>query len=83
MKVLSSFDLFFYLAQAVVPVCTTAIWNQTFTNIAGALSTSGSTATLFAYPYDIGFDGYRNMYVVDQNNNRIQRFPPGIIKIYL
>ncbi|CAF1116879.1 unnamed protein product [Rotaria sordida] len=63
--------------QPFVPLCTTATWNQTFYNLAGALSTSGSTATLLAYPYDVAFDGYDYVYVVDTNNHRIQRFAPG------
>ncbi|CAF2697913.1 unnamed protein product [Rotaria sp. Silwood2] len=63
--------------QAIVPLCATAMWNQSSSNLAGAMSTSGTTSTLLAYPYDIDFDGYRYMYVADRNNHRIQRFAPG------
>ncbi len=72
----------FFIAQAIVQVCATASWNQTYTTLAGSQSTSGSTSTLLSYPSDISFDGYRNMYVADNNNHRIQRFPPGINKIF-
>ncbi len=65
------------IAQASVPLCSTASWNQTFTTVAGSISTAGSTSTLFSSPYDVALDGYRNMYVVDYNNHRIQQFPPG------
>ncbi|CAF0947181.1 unnamed protein product [Rotaria sordida] len=58
-------------------VCQTAIWNQTFSTLAGSMSTASSTSTLLYYPYDIDFDGYENMYVVDYYNHRIQKFPPG------
>lgn len=70
-----------FLASAFQPLCATAAWNATFSVVAGATSTSGSTGTLLSYPYDVTFDGYRNMYVVDQNNHRIQRFRPGIRSI--
>ena len=53
------------------------MWNQTFSNLAGSINTAGSTATLFSSPYDVCFDGYSNMYVVDYGNHRIQRFRPG------
>jgi hypothetical protein len=72
----------YFIAQAIVQVCATASWNQTFTTLAGSQSTIGSTSTLFSYPTDIGFDGYRNMYVADNNNHRIQKFPSGLYKIF-
>ena len=65
------------LAQAIVPICSTAVWNQTFATLAGSLSNAGATSTLFNRPIDIGFDGQRNMYIVDLNNHRVQRFSPG------
>lgn len=71
------FTSIIYLAQAIVPVCPTAQWNQTFNTLAGSMSTVGSTATLFSSPADVAFDVQRNMYVVDINNHRIQRFAPG------
>lgn len=64
-------------------MCPTAVWNQTFGTVAGSLSNAGSTSTLLSSPSDIGFDGYRNMYVVDTDNHRIQRFPPGDIALSL
>ena len=63
-----------FLAQAVVPLCATAGWNATATTAAGAISNPGATATLISGPYNVAFDEYRNMYVVDYNNHRIQRF---------
>ncbi|CAF4993534.1 unnamed protein product, partial [Rotaria sp. Silwood1] len=63
--------------QAATPVCQTAIWNQTFSTLAGSMNTLGSTSTLLYYPYDVNFDGYGNMYVADHYNHRIQKFPPG------
>ena len=64
-------------------MCPTAVWNQTFGILAGSTSNPGSTTTLLSSPSDIGFDGYRNMYVVDTDNHRIQRFPPGLIAFLL
>ena len=66
-----------WLAQASIPLCLTAVFNQTFTTLAGSMSTAGSTSTLLNLPYDVEFDGYRNLYVVDRNNHRIQRFAAG------
>ncbi|CAF4815581.1 unnamed protein product, partial [Rotaria sp. Silwood1] len=63
--------------QAAIPVCQTAIWNQTYSTLAGSMNTLGSGSTLLYYPYDVDFDGYGNMYVVDYSNHRIQRFPSG------
>lgn len=65
------------IAQAAIPVCATAIWNQTYGTLAGSMSNAGSTPTLLYSPSDIGFDGYQNMYVVDTDNHRVQRFPLG------
>ncbi len=67
------------IVPTTTPLCPTAVWNQTFSTAAGSLSTSGSTATLLYNPYDVAFDSYRNMYVVDTYNHRIQRFPFGKI----
>ncbi|CAF4219930.1 unnamed protein product, partial [Adineta steineri] len=38
--------------------------------------TSGSTSTLLSFPIDLTFDDNGFMYVVDYNNNRVQRFAP-------
>ncbi|CAM4911172.1 unnamed protein product [Rotaria socialis] len=64
--------------QAIVPLCVTAIWNQTSSTLAGSISAAGSTSTLLSSPYDMDFDEYGNMYVVDFNNHRIQKYPLGI-----
>ncbi|CAF5031402.1 unnamed protein product, partial [Rotaria sp. Silwood1] len=64
--------------QAIVPLCPTATWNQTSTTIAGSISAAGSTSTLLYFPYDIDFDAYGNMYVVDYYNHRIQKYPFGV-----
>ncbi|CAF4902345.1 unnamed protein product, partial [Rotaria sp. Silwood1] len=60
-----------------IPLCSAATWNSTSTTAAGSQGTTGSTATLLYYPYDVDFDSYNYMYVVDYSNHRIQRFPPG------
>ncbi|CAF5037126.1 unnamed protein product, partial [Rotaria sp. Silwood1] len=59
------------------PLCSTASWNQTMSIIAGSTSSAGSTSTLLYYPFHIDYDGYANLYVVDHQNHRIQRFQPG------
>ncbi|CAF5143190.1 unnamed protein product, partial [Rotaria sp. Silwood1] len=59
------------------PLCSTASWNQTMSIIAGSTSSAGSTSTLLYNPYDIDYDGYANLYVVDYTNHRIQRFQLG------
>ncbi|CAF1082804.1 unnamed protein product [Rotaria sordida] len=64
--------------QATVPLCPTAIWNSTFTIAAGSTSSAGSTSILLYYPYDIDYDGYGNLYVVDCYNHRIQKYPFGL-----
>lgn len=56
-------------------MCSSAVWNQTFSTEAGSMSTAGSTGTLLNNPYNVGFDAYQNMYVVDSSNHRIQFFP--------
>ena len=66
-----------WIAVSTIPLCSTATWNSTSTIVAGSTSTPGSTSTLLNYPYDVAFDGYKNMYVVDYSNHRIQRFRPG------
>ncbi|CAF1562543.1 unnamed protein product, partial [Rotaria magnacalcarata] len=63
--------------QTAIPVCRTAFWNQTYSTLAGSMGTAGTTSTLLYNPYDVQFDGYGNMYVVDCSNHRIQRFPSG------
>ena len=68
---------FFPIAQAMVQVCSTAVWNDTFSTIVGSSGTAGSTPTLLSSPSDVGFDGARNMYVVDMGNHRIQMYQPG------
>ena len=61
----------------MLQVCPTAVWNETYSTLVGASGTAGSTPTLLYYPSDIGFDGARNMYVVDTSNHRIQLFQSG------
>lgn len=65
------------IVPARVPICPTAVWNQTFSIVSGSTSNCASTNTLLCNPYDIDFDGYRNMYVVDYSNHRIQRYASG------
>jgi len=70
---------YLFIVPTTTVLCATATWNQTFSTVAGSLSTYGSTATLLYNPYDVAFDGYRNMYVVDTYNHRIQKFTLGRI----
>jgi sugar lactone lactonase YvrE len=44
------------------------------TVVAGINGTSGSSSTLLTYPVSIKLDSYSNMFVVDNNNHRIQLF---------
>lgn len=60
-----------------MPICTTAIWNQTGNILAGITSSRAATPILLNYPYDVAFDGYLNVYVADTYNHRIQYFPRG------
>lgn len=66
-----------FQGPAPVALCATAFFNQTFSTLVGSMGSAGSTATLLSSPFDVDFDGYRNLYVVDRNNHRIQRFSPG------
>ena len=68
----------FLLARAPTTLCPNAQWNSTFTLEAGGTGTAGSTSNLFSSPYDVTIDIYQNLYVVDYNNHRIQRFPAGL-----
>lgn len=73
-------SVYFYhsiIAQPIIPLCTTAVWNQTFSIVAGATANAGSTSTLLNAPFDISFDAYQNMYIADYYNNRIQRYTQG------
>ena len=58
-------------------ICETAEWNSTIRVIAGTTSSS-TAANRLSYPMDVFIDGYDYLYVTDYNNNRIQRFPPGL-----
>ncbi|CAF4119796.1 unnamed protein product, partial [Adineta steineri] len=50
----------------------------TGTTVAGdSTGTAGSTSTLLKSPIDLTFDENGFMYVVDSNNNRVQRFASG------
>ncbi|CAF4516191.1 unnamed protein product, partial [Rotaria socialis] len=63
--------------QPIIQLCATAVWNQTYSLATGSTSTIGSSGTLLYNPYDVAFDGYQNMYVVDTSNQRIQFFQSG------
>ena len=47
------------------------------TVIAGVPGVSGSNVTLLYYPYGITLDQWKNLYVADYSNNRIQLFCNG------
>ncbi len=61
----------------MISMCPTGTFNQTVNILAGITGSPGSTATLLNGPYDMDFDAYNNLYVVDYNNHRIQRFNQG------
>ena len=65
------------LAISQMSICPTSVWNQTFTVVAGITASLGSTSTLLYNPYDVSYDGYRNLYVADTSNHRIQLFRSG------
>jgi hypothetical protein len=47
------------------------------TVIAGVAGSPGSTSTQLLYPYGITLDQWKNLYVADVGNNRIQLFCSG------
>lgn len=51
-----------------------AVGASTGTVVAGVNGNAGSTSTLLKYPVSIKLDSYTNMFVVDNNNHRIQLF---------
>lgn len=65
------------IEQPALPVCQTAVWNQTFTVRAGSSGNAGATATTLNQPHNINIDVYGNLYVADCSNHRIQKFVPG------
>ncbi len=71
--------IYYYVVQSLIPICSTAIWNATYTILAGSTSNAGSTSTLLYSPYNTFIDIYQYLYVADSTNHRIQRFPRGII----
>lgn len=52
-------------------------WNTTAATIAGTTGTTGTTPTLFKSPYDIVLDTSRALYIVDRDNNRVQKWLNG------
>ncbi|CAF5145795.1 unnamed protein product, partial [Rotaria magnacalcarata] len=53
------------------------MWNSSVTLITGATGSAGSTPTFLSSPFDVQFDQYQQMYVVDYGNHRIQQFTLG------
>lgn len=45
-----------------------------FRCLVGCFSNGGSTSNSMLYPRTMAFDSYGNIYVVDRDNNRIQKF---------
>ena len=66
-----------------MPVCSTAVWNQTANVLAGSNANAGATATLLNRPYGTAIDAYGNLFVADYNNHRIQYFARGKLRKYL
>lgn len=59
-------------------VCLTATWSSTFIIRGGSTNAASSAVDRLYAPFDLTYDGYGYMYVVDSGNNRIQKFPPGL-----
>ena len=72
---------FLCLASTTASVCPTAVWNQTFSVVAGSSNNRGSSSVLLNNPADMTVDGYFNLYVADSTNHRIQQFRPGNISL--
>jgi DNA-binding beta-propeller fold protein YncE len=45
--------------------------------------TNGSDAGQFYYPTGLAIDSSGNLYVVDQNNHRVQKFGPPPLEIFV
>ncbi len=57
-------------------LCQTAIWQRNATTVAGSKGgTSGSSSSKLNSPTDVYIDNNSNIYVLDANNYRVQRFP--------
>jgi sugar lactone lactonase YvrE len=65
-----------YLVLALLAVALSPAQAQYITTVAGG-NGPGSDSNQFYYSYGLFLDGSGNIYVSDQNNNRIQKFPPG------
>lgn len=60
-------------------ICPTAAWNQTFRTLAGIAGVASSSATTFNFVYDFYITSNNTLIVSDFNNNRVQRFNPGVV----
>ena len=58
-------------------VCDTAQWNSSFSILAGSTSSPSSAMNRLNSPFQVAFDGYGRLFVVDYANHRIQMFAPG------
>ena len=59
------------ISNGVIDTFADQVWGQT--DLDG--STQGTSATTLTYPTGITFDAAGNMYVADQGNSRVVRFP--------
>ncbi|CAF1986920.1 unnamed protein product, partial [Rotaria magnacalcarata] len=66
-----------FVANPPNEICDAAYWNSTIKIVAGATNTPSSALNRLNTPVDVFFDGNEYMYVLDNGNNRVQRFPPG------
>jgi hypothetical protein len=72
--------IYIYIVCIALPpnlACQTGVFNTSWTVVAGISGSSGSTATYLNSPGDLFVDGDFNIFVVDNGNSRIQKFPPG------
>ena len=57
--------------------CPMTTWSVNATTIAGSsIGLSGSTSTSLSHPDDVFIDNNASIYVIDNWNNRVQRFRP-------
>ncbi len=53
-------------------------WNSTGITIIGTTSQSGNTTNKLYLPWDLAIDWTNEIYITDQKNNRVQKFPMGV-----
>ena len=49
-------------------------WNKTGLTLAGTAGVAGTASSQFNVPYDLRLDHLNNMYIVERENHRVQKF---------